>query len=146
MIRDLVAVAIGGALGTGMRFALDLAFMTSDDLFPVSTLIANIIGSFVLAFIVAAMWRPSPSWARAGLGAGMLGSFTTFSALAVAAVHLLGVDQWILAVIYIAATMVLGLAAAAFGLWLGTRRAPLNDDDSRAPVVSEPMQADLVNE
>lgn len=123
MIRELAAVAVGGALGTGLRFALDLAFATDDGLFPVSTLIANIVGSFVLALVVAQLWQPAPAWARAGLGAGLLGSFTTFSALAVAVVHLIGVDQWMLAVIYLAATLVLGLAAAAFGLKLGLARA-----------------------
>jgi len=124
MIREIAAVAVGGALGTGMRFALDLAFATEDGLFPISTLIANIVGSFVLAVVVAELWTPSPAWARAGLGAGLLGSFTTFSALAVAAVHLIDVDQWLPALIYIAATLVLGLAAAALGLRVGlTRRS-----------------------
>ncbi|MGV8852891.1 MAG: fluoride efflux transporter FluC [Rhodoglobus sp.] len=131
MIRELAAVAVGGALGTGLRFTLDLAFATDDGLFPVSTLIANIVGSFVLALVVAQLWPSSPAWARAGLGAGLLGSFTTFSALAVAVVHLIGVDQWMLAVIYLAATLVLGLAAAAFGLKLGSARA---------------LRPDLVNE
>ena len=88
MIREIAAVAVGGALGTGMRFALDLAFTTDGGLFPISTLIANIVGSFVLAVVVAELWDRSPAWARAGLGAGLLGSFTTFSALAVAFVHL----------------------------------------------------------
>jgi len=143
MIRDLAAVAVGGALGTGLRFALDLAFATDDGLFPVSTLIANILGSFVLALIVAELWERSPSWVRAGLGAGLLGSFTTFSALAIAIVHLIGVDQWVLAVIYLAATMVLGLAAAAFGLWLGSGRArrlgaaELDGDTVQAEMMTE---------
>jgi len=123
MIRELAAVAVGGAVGTGMRFALDLAFATEDGLFPVSTLIANIVGSFVLAVVVAELWEKLPDWARAGLGAGLLGSFTTFSALAVAFVHLASTNQWLLALIYVTATMVLGLAAAALGLRLGHARA-----------------------
>jgi len=131
MIRELAAVAVGGALGTGIRFALDLAFATEDGLFPVSTLIANIVGSFVLAVVVAELWEKLPDWARAGLGAGLLGSFTTFSALAVAFVHLASADQWLLALIYVTATMVLGLAAAALGLRLGHARArrpdPVNE-------------------
>ncbi|QYH35166.1 CrcB family protein [Salinibacterium sp. M195] len=123
MFRELAAVAVGGALGTALRFALDLAFATDDGLFPVSTLIANILGSFVLALLVSELWAPSPAWARAGLGAGLLGSFTTFSALAVAAVHLMATDQWMLGLIYVAATLVLGLAAAALGLKLGFARS-----------------------
>jgi len=131
MIRDIAAVAAGGALGTGMRFALDLGFATDDGLFPISTLIANIVGSFVLALVVAELWAPSPTWARAGLGAGLLGSFTTFSALAVAAVHLIDADQWFPAFIYVTATLVLGLASAAFGLRIGLAR------QSRPDLVNE---------
>jgi CrcB protein len=142
MIRDLVAVAVGGALGTGVRLALDRAFATNDGLFPVSTLIVNIVGSFLLALIVAELWERSPAWIRAGLGAGLLGSFTTFSALAVAVVHLIGVDQWMLAVIYLAATVVLGLAAAACGLWLGSRRTRI----SASGPEHETANLDLVNE
>ena len=150
MIRDLAAVGVGGAVGTGLRFALDGAFATDDALFPVSTLIANIVGSFVLALLVAELWAPSPAWARAGLGAGLLGSFTTFSALAVAVVHLIGVDQWMLAAIYLAATMLLGLAAAAFGLWLGSRHTlgtdNRHDRDQDGGQDHEPVPIDMVNE
>ena len=117
--RDLIAVVVGGALGTALRFGIDTAIPHTDDAFPLSTLIINTIGAFVLALLVARLWPLAPSWIRAGLGAGLLGSFTTFSALAVSLVSLTGAGEWMTAVGYLALSLVLGLGAAALGLSLG---------------------------
>ena len=54
--------------------------------------------------------------------AGLLGSFTTFSALAVSLVSLTAAGFGMLALAYLVATLVLGLAAAALGLRLGSPR------------------------
>jgi len=58
---------------------------------------------------------------RAGLGVGLLGSFTTFSALAVSFVALADAGEWATAVGYLIATMVAGLAAAWAGVALFRR-------------------------
>ncbi len=87
-----------------------------------STLVVNTVGAFCLGLLVSGVWLAVPVWARAGLGAGLLGSFTTFSAVAAALVLLPHNDQWMLAAAYLAATLVLGLGAAALGLRLGSRK------------------------
>lgn len=120
--RELAAVAVGGLLGTGLRFALDTALPHADDGFPLSTLVVNVVGAFVLGFLVARAWSRVAGWVRAGLGAGLLGSFTTFSALAVSLVALARSDEWMLALAYLAATLALGLSAAWLGLRLGRPR------------------------
>ncbi len=117
--RDLIAVVVGGAVGTTLRFGIDTALAHTDDSFPLSTLIINTVGAFVLALLVARLWPVAPSWIRAGLGAGLLGSFTTFSALAVSIVSLASAGSWLTALGYLALTLVLGLGAAALGLSLG---------------------------
>jgi CrcB protein len=63
-----------------------------------------------------------PVWARAGLGAGLLGSFTTFSAVAVSLVSLTTAGFGMLALAYLAANLLLGLTAAVLGLRLATPR------------------------
>jgi CrcB protein len=84
---------------------------------PWTTLAINVLGSFVLAALTT-LWLARPRtafWLRAGLGPGLLGSFTTFSALALA------VDQQIRGgfhstwLAYLALSLVLGLGAAAAG-------------------------------
>ncbi|MFM9878393.1 MAG: FluC/FEX family fluoride channel [Rhodoglobus sp.] len=119
--RDLLAVLAGGAVGTALRLGIDTLVPHADAAFPVSTLLINTGGAFALGLLVARVWPTARSWLRAGLGAGLLGSFTTFSALAVSLVSLTAAGFGMLAAAYLAATMVLGLAAAALGLRLGAR-------------------------
>ncbi|MCW4385507.1 CrcB family protein [Salinibacterium sp. SYSU T00001] len=118
--REFAAVAVGGMLGTGLRLGIDLVLPLAD--FPVSTLLVNSVGSFALAFLVAQHWGSLKPWARAGLGPGLLGSFTTFSAVAVSLVDMGTTGEWMLAAAYLAATLLLGLGAAAVGLRMGAPR------------------------
>lgn len=120
--RDVLAVLVGGALGTALRLGIDTLVPRTDSGFPVSTLLINSVGAFVLGILVARVWPSASSWVRAGLGAGLLGSFTTFSALAVSLVSLTAAGFGMLALAYLVATMILGLAAAALGLRLGSPR------------------------
>lgn len=117
----LVAVLVGGAAGTALRVAIDVALPSAPGGFAWSTLIVNVLGSFALGLGVAALWARLPLWARAGLGAGLLGSFTTFSALADSLWMLGAGGQVALAIATLAAHLVLGLAAAVSGLALGAR-------------------------
>ena len=130
-LRTILAVAIGGVLGTGARLALDAVLPHPHDAFPWSTLIVNVLGSLALGFLVARVWPIAPDWLRAGLGAGVLGSFTTFSAVAVAMLEL----PLPLAALYLAVSVVLGLVAALLGLRVGRR-----------PASSTVPSIDLVNE
>ena len=124
-----VAVLIGGLIGTGMRLGLDALLPHADDAFPWSTLIINVVGSFALGLLVARVWPIAPTWLRAGLGAGLLGSFTTFSALAVSLVTLTQAGNGWVAAVYLAATLVAGLAAAFLGLRTGTGPEPIDEDE-----------------
>ncbi len=118
---------IGGIAGTGLRLAIDTALPHSDSTFPLSTLIINTIGAFALGALVARVWPVAPGWLRAGLGAGVLGSFTTFSAVAVSLVSLTHSGQVPLALAYLGVTLVLGFGAAWLGLQLGrVRDEPLD--------------------
>jgi CrcB protein len=119
---EIVAVVIGGAVGTGLRLAVDAAVPHSPTQFAASTLLVNTVGAFVLGLLVATLWPRVPTWARAGLGAGLLGSFTTFSALAVSVVALAEAGDVLVAVITIIASLALGLLAAWAGLALGGAR------------------------
>lgn len=130
--RELLAVLIGGAVGTTLRLVVDASLPHSDDQFPLSTLIANTVGAFLLGLVVARLWTRIPVWLRAGLGAGLLGSFTTFSALAVSVVTLGDSGEWSTAVAYLVVTLALGFSAAAAGLTIGkgsARQAPLDEVD-----------------
>ena len=121
-MRSYLAVAVGGLIGTGLRLACDLAFPHADDAFPVETLIVNLVGAFVLGWLVGGLWtRPTmPMWLKAGIGPGVLGSFTTFSAVMASLLVLGREGEWPTAVVYLIASVVGGLAAAAAGLRIGS--------------------------
>jgi len=123
--RELAAVIVGGAVGTGLRLAIDAAVPHTDTEFPLSTLIINCVGAFVLGALVSRLWPTAPAWLKAGLGAGLLGSFTTFSAFAVSLVALSRAGEWMPALGYLGLTLVLGLGSAWLGLALG-RPTPVN--------------------
>jgi CrcB protein len=117
--KDVLAVAIGGAVGTALRILLDiflsLIFFT---LSIVSLIVINAFGSFLLGFLVAGMWtRPAtPTWMKLALGPGLLGGFTTFSGVMLQA--LLIQNSWATAG-YLALSIGTSLFAALLGIWLG---------------------------
>lgn len=123
-MRELVAVLVGGAIGTALRLAIDTAVPHGDSEFPVSTLVINTVGALALGILVARLWPRASAWLRAGLGAGLLGSFTTFSAVTVSLVALSSAGEWMLAAGYLVATLALGWGAAALGLSLGRPSTP----------------------
>ena len=112
----LVAVVVGAVAGMALRLAFDLVVHT-----PLSTLVINILGSFALGVLVARLWPTASPVLRAGLGPGLLGTFTTFSALAVSVIGLGINDEWMPALAYLAASIVGGLIAAWLGLLTGRR-------------------------
>lgn len=80
LLRSVLAVLAGGALGTAARALLQEAIPDVWLLFAV-----NAVGSALLGLSIAAL-ADAPAWLRHGIGAGFLGGFTTFSAVAVASV------------------------------------------------------------
>jgi CrcB protein len=117
-----LAVAIGGLVGTGLRLACDLAFPHSDGELPVETLIVNLVGAFALGWLVGGLWtRPTtPMWLKAGLGSGLIGSFTTLSAVMASLIALTRAGEPWLAALYVLISVVGGLGLAAAGLRIGS--------------------------
>jgi CrcB protein len=122
-VKIVLAVLAGGAVGTGLRLAIDLLLPPGRADLPIGTFLVNLVGSFALGVLVARVWPVAPEWLRVALGPGLLGSFTTFSALAVSAVALTASGAGVTAVVYVAASLVGGIAAAALGIRLGAPAA-----------------------
>lgn len=118
----VLAVLVGGMLGTGARLGLDALLPHEASGFPLSTLLVNIVGAFLLGLVTARLPKRAPSWVRAGLGTGLLGSFTTFSGITVALSGLTASGQWPVAGLFLFLSLLLGIAAAMGGLAVGRRR------------------------
>ena len=118
-MAEPVAVFCGGIVGTALRWRIDSFIAHTSEQFPVSTLIVNVTGSFVLAYLVGGLWeRPLPHWLKVGVGPGVLGTFTTFSAVAIAWVTLTATGHLALAVLYLVLTLAFGFAAVWAGFHL----------------------------
>jgi fluoride exporter len=78
-------VAVGGMLGTAVRAALTLAL--GDPLGPWLVPLINVVGAFALGVVLGLLSRATPDPRRRAVqhfvGTGVLGGFTTYSALAV---------------------------------------------------------------
>jgi fluoride exporter len=116
----IVAVAVGGAVGTLARVSVDLFFSQDSWNDVVSILVVNVVGAFLLGLALGHGMAEQPLWVRQGLFVGVLGSFTTMSGIALVTLNL----PLPVGVVYLGATFVLGVSAAALGWLLGQRMRP----------------------
>jgi len=120
----LIAVFCGGLLGTLLRLMVDLTLPhNTPGEISVSTVVVNIVGSFVLGLLVAHFWlKPAtPEWVKLAVGPGLLGSFTTFSAIALNVVGAVDETRPVDGVLALGGSVICGLVAAWAGLRLGGR-------------------------
>lgn len=107
-------VTVAGAAGVLARYGISSVFHGAS--LPWATVAINVGGSFLLGVLVVEPWF-SPQ-TRAALGVGFLGGFTTFSTFSVQAVLDVDAGEPGRAFLYVAASVVGGLAAAAAGFCL----------------------------
>ncbi|MDQ6811019.1 MAG: CrcB family protein [Actinomycetota bacterium] len=111
----VVLVALAGAGGVLLRYGASSPF--HGNALPWATVAINVAGSFLLGLVVVAHWA-SPQ-TRTALGVGFLGGFTTFSTFSVQAFLDAEAGEPLRALVYVLASVVLGIAAAAGGYYLG---------------------------
>jgi CrcB protein len=112
--KDLLLVAIGGALGACLRYLVILWVPT--DGFPWSTLSVNLIGSFALGIIIGLSANQLiDEKATLMIATGLLGAFTTMSTYSVDTITLWQDDK-MMAIIYILATAIIGPILALIGM------------------------------
>ena len=112
MLANLIYVALGGALGSTLRMLVGLAVA-----FPFGTLAVNVLGSFAIGIAWTAGVDKMPGL-HPFLMLGVLGGFTTFSTFSLDVMKLIEGGQLGFAIAYVLASVVLSLAACAFGLMI----------------------------
>lgn len=116
---NILAVALGGALGAVLRYLVTLGsmrFIKYD--FPFATMFINILGSFlmgVLAFYLLERYVQHLSL-RLFLTVGILGGFTTFSSYSLDVLHLIIEQRMLAAVLYATGSVVISLFAVYLGM------------------------------
>lgn len=118
MMNPFLQVAIGGAAGSVLRYAVYRA-MPFHGGFPVATGLVNVLGSFAMGLLAALMAYRWNSHLSPLLLTGVLGGFTTFSAFSLDALTLWERGQMAGAVLYIAGSVGLSLLAVVAGMAIG---------------------------
>jgi fluoride exporter len=120
-MRKYVFVAIGGILGAISRYLIkEIPIYNYHGNIPLNTLIINITGSFTLALILTTafeIWEFDAD-IRLGIATGFLGAYTTFSTFCKETVGLIHEGYNFSAFFYLAASTLIGLAAAFLGIIL----------------------------
>jgi fluoride exporter len=115
---SLLLVLLGGAVGAVARYLVTLWTQTPImGRFPWGTLVANVVGSFVLGVIsgLAAGADGLPEWVRLLAGTGFCGALTTYSTFGLETVRLSQAGAWRYASINAGATVVAGVIACWWG-------------------------------
>ncbi len=131
----LALVAAGGVVGTAARIAVTLVVDQlvgdADGSFPLAIFVINIVGAFILGLLLERLALRGPDVGarritRLLVGTGVLGGFTTYSALSADSAELLTDGGVLVALVYGVTTVLVGALASWAGIALGglTARRP----------------------
>lgn len=121
-MSNLLLVAAGGAIGAALRHLSGIAALRIMGAgFPWGTLFVNVLGSFIMGLFIAWMVKKTgvSNDMRLFVATGILGGFTTFSAFSLDVANMVERGAMGGAFIYIAASVIISLAAVFIGLWFG---------------------------
>ena len=116
-LTNVVLVALGGALGGMVRFAIsNLMARHFGKTFPWGTLAVNTSGAFFAGWLLGSQGLaslPTPLWLFSV--AGLLGGYTTVSSFSLQTLELWQDGQALRAALNVSATLLLGLVMVALG-------------------------------
>ena len=114
---NVLWIAIGGALGSVLRYAISMALQGGTGLFPLGTMTVNIVGSLLLGALFSMQEGNSPitneMWLL--LNVGLCGGFTTFSTFGLETYVLWKEKHVVEAVLYMMSSLVAAPASIALG-------------------------------
>lgn len=109
---NILLVGLGGGLGAVLRYLLGLLLYPVGLVFPVATLVVNVLGCFLIGFLNSG---PLSDSQRVFAMTGVLGGFTTFSAFGLETRLLVAAGRPGLAFLNVGLQLSLGLLACFIG-------------------------------
>ena len=118
----LLAVGAGGFMGAVLRFLISgWVQKLSPTLFPLGTLSVNVLGSFIIGFMVLYFESLVAPHQKALVITGLLGALTTFSTFSLETVTMLQSGLWGRVVTNITLNVVLCVIATMIGMMVFKR-------------------------
>ncbi|HDR2162648.1 TPA: fluoride efflux transporter CrcB [Enterobacter cancerogenus] len=120
MLQLLLAVFIGGGTGSVARWLLSMRFNPMHHAIPVGTLVANLLGAFIIGAGLAwfnRMTHIDPVW-KVLITTGFCGGLTTFSTFSAEVVFLFQEGRFTWALTNIAINLLGSFAMTALAFWL----------------------------
>ena len=118
----ILAIAIGGAAGSVLRYLITVWMKHVTAQVPVATLLINVTGCFLLGLFARTLNASGSSPViRVALTVGFCGGFTTFSTFSAEFVTLVQEGRVARALAYVLTSVVVGILATASGLLVGSR-------------------------
>jgi CrcB protein len=115
----IVAVALGGAIGSVVRYAVS-TLQSPVVAFPYAIFLVNLSGGFLMGVVTAllALRYNVSSETQAFLTTGILGGYTTFSTFSLQSALLIERHDLVTASSYVVGSAILSIVALFCGLWL----------------------------
>lgn len=117
---NLLAIFIGGGLGSLGRYGVTMLLKTYSLDFPFATLAVNFIGSFILGFAIALFWNKLPvnDTLKLAVTVGFCGGLTTFSTFSWETFDLIKNGEFVLAILYTLISILICVLAISLGAFL----------------------------
>ncbi len=118
MLKTLLIVGLGGGIGSVFRYLTSVwTQKLAQSAFPWATFIVNVLGCLIIGILVGFFTKQQieNSDLKLLFVTGFCGGFTTFSAFALENIKLFQTENSLLALLYIALSVILGV----FAVWTG---------------------------
>ena len=142
-----IYVAIGGAVGSLARYLISIWAMPISRDLPLGTIGINISGSFIIGFfgtltLAHGRYPVSENWRLVAM-VGICGGFTTFSSFSLQTLDLIRSGAMVRAGANIVASVVLCVAAVAFGHFIAAQFNMHAAQVAQIPIEEEAEVADV---